>query len=106
MNADVAIKCLKVEKGCVNIDCNYCTEHNKCYLQQLIEENETQKEYIKDLQTRKDRYYLQVLEYEKQVSDWIGFYIKVRDIISGNYKILDHPRLQELRRIISEVTND
>ena len=67
-----------------------CEGHN-CYykqLQRLKVENEELKEYIKDLQVRKDRYYLQVLEYEKQISDWISFYIKVRDIISGNYEIL------------------
>ena len=72
----------------------------------ILEENEKLKEYIKDLQVRKDRYYLQVLEYEKQISGWISFYIKVRDIVSGNYEILESQGLQELRRIISEVTND
>ena len=72
----------------------------------IKEENEKLKEYIKDLQVRKDRYYLQVLEYEKQISDWITFYIKIKDIISGNYEILDCQGLQDLRRIISEVAND
>lgn len=72
----------------------------------ILEENEKLKKYIKDLQVRKDRYYLQVLEYEKQVNDWITFYIKIRDIVLGNYEILDSQGLQDLRRIISEVTND
>lgn len=67
------------------------------------QENEELKVYIKNLQERKDRYYLQVLEYERQVNDWINFYIKVRDIISGNYEMLDSQGLQDLRQIISEV---
>lgn len=43
----------------------------------LEQECEKLKEYIKDLQTRKDRYYLQVLEYERQVNDWIKWKDKV-----------------------------
>ena len=46
MKSEVAIKSLKVEKGCVNIECKYCTENKKCYLQQLIEENQKLKDYI------------------------------------------------------------
>lgn len=97
-----------------NSYCRYfkrpCTDNNfNCIWKQhgrLKEENEELKKYIKDLQVRKDRYYLQVLEYEKQISGWISFYIKIRDIILGNYEILESQGLQELRRIISEVTND
>lgn len=79
---------------------------NAYWIQAILHKIKKQKEYIKDLQIRKDRYYLQVLEYERQVSAWISFYIKVRDIISGNYEILESQGLQELKRIVSEVTND
>ena len=72
-------------------------------IDELEQENKKQKEYIKDLQVRKDRYYLQVLEYERQVNDWISFYIKVRDIVAGNYEMLESQGLQDLRRIINEV---
>lgn len=83
-----------------------CSKRQDCYykqLKRLEQENEKLKEYIKDLQIRKDRYYLQVLEYERQVNDWISFYIKVRDIVAGNYEMLEGQGLQDLRRIINEV---
>lgn len=66
-------------------------------------ENEKLKEYIKNLQVRKDRYYLQVLEFERQISDWVTFYMKISNIVSGNYETLDCQGLQDLRQIISEV---
>ena len=78
---------------------DFCKKHPFCeykataILERLEQENKELKEYIKDLQVRKDRYYLQALEYERQVSDWITFYIKN----------LDSQGLQDLRRIISEV---
>lgn len=75
-------------------------------IEELEKENEKLKEYIKNLQVRKDRYYLQVLEFERQISDWITFYMKISDIVSGNYEILDSQGLQDLRQIISEVQND
>jgi len=49
MKIKTAIRSLKVEKGCVNIDCNYCVENKKCYLQQLIEENEKLKKTIEKI---------------------------------------------------------
>lgn len=79
---------------------------NAYWTQAILHKIKKQKEYIKDLQVRKDRYYLQVLEYERQVSDWISFYIKVRDIISGNYEILDSQGLQDLRRIVNNIIAD
>ena len=99
---------------------NFCKHNPNCHYKQLKrlefelkvtkadyeaseQENKKQKEYIKDLQVRKDRYYLQVLEYERQVNDWISFYIKVRDIVAGNYEMLESQGLQDLRRIINEV---
>lgn len=72
-------------------------------IEELENENEKLKEYFKDLQVRKDRYYLQVLELERQISDWVTFYMKISDIVSGNYEILDSQGLQDLRQIISEV---
>ncbi|MBQ3943261.1 MAG: hypothetical protein II669_02990 [Elusimicrobia bacterium] len=72
-------------------------------IEELENEKEKSKEYVKDLQVRKDRYYLQVLEFERQISDWITFYMKISDIVSGNYEILDSQGLQDLRQIISEV---
>lgn len=90
--------CLAYPDMCAEID---DCEHKQ--LKCLEQENEKLKEYIKDLQIRKDRYYLQVLEYERQVNDWISFYIKVRDIIAGNYEMLESQGLQDLRRIINEV---
>lgn len=88
------------EELCKCDDVQDCTYKQ---LKRLEQENEKQKEYIKDLQARKDRYYLQVLEYERQVNDWISFYIKVRDIVAGNYEMLESQGLQDLRRIINEV---
>ena len=73
-------------------------------IEELENEKEKSKEYFKDLQVRKDRYYLQVLEFERQISDWVTFYMKISDIVSGDYEILDSQGLQDLRRIISEVT--
>lgn len=49
MKIKTAITSLKVEKGCVNMDCNYCTENKKCYLQQLIKENEKLKKALSDI---------------------------------------------------------
>ena len=36
MKTKTAITSLKVEKGCVNMDCKYCTEKEKCYLEKII----------------------------------------------------------------------
>ena len=86
-----------------------CVDNDDCYFKQLKrlqEENKELKKHIKDLQVRKDRYYLQVLEFEKQINDWVTFYMKINDIVSGNYEILDCQGLQDLRQIISEVLND
>lgn len=99
--------CDGIHDLCEQLD-DYCSIKKNCYykqLKRLEQENEKQKEYIKDLQVRKDRYYLQVLEYERQVNDWISFYIKVRDIVAGNYEMLESQGLQDLRRIINEVEN-
>lgn len=78
-------------------------ELDTSYIRKLEKENAKLKEYFKDLQVRKDRYYLQVLELERQISDWVTFYMKISDIVSGNYEILDSQGLQDLRQIISEV---
>ena len=50
MKIKAVITSLKVEKGCVNIDCNYCVENKKCYLQQLIEENARLKKTLQELE--------------------------------------------------------
>ena len=57
IKVDVAIKSLKVEKGCVNMDCKHCTEHNKCNLETILEENERLK---KNHQCYKCKHYVEV----------------------------------------------
>ena len=37
MQLKAAITSLKVEKGCVNMDCKYCTKHNECNLEKILE---------------------------------------------------------------------
>lgn len=36
MKIDIIIKNLKVKKGCININCQYCSENENCYLQKFI----------------------------------------------------------------------
>ena len=38
MKIKTAITSLKVEKGCVNMDCKYCTEKGKCNLETILKE--------------------------------------------------------------------
>lgn len=38
MKIKAAITSLKVEKGCVNMSCKYCTEKGKCNLETILEE--------------------------------------------------------------------
>ena len=38
MKVKTAVTSLKVEKGCVNIDCKYCTEKGKCNLETILKE--------------------------------------------------------------------
>lgn len=55
ISTETAIKCLKTEKGCVNMDCKFCTENKKCYLQQLIEENEKLKQALEEIREKATR---------------------------------------------------
>lgn len=36
MKVKTAVTSLKVEKGCVNMDCKYCTEKGKCNLGTIL----------------------------------------------------------------------
>jgi hypothetical protein len=54
---------------------------SNCYIKRLQEENEKLKEYIKDLQVRKDKYYLKTLDYEAKISYLIQTLKEIRDIV-------------------------
>lgn len=49
-------------------------------LKRLQEENEKAKEYIKDLQVRKDEYYLRTLDYEAKISYLIQALEEIKNI--------------------------
>ena len=64
----------------------------KNFLDEIVElkaENERLKSQIKDLQIRKDRYYLKGLEQERQISDYITLLQEIKEIaetaINGMY---------------------
>ena len=57
-----------------------------------------------ELKKKKDEYYLRTLDYETKISYLIQALEEIREIISGNYEILDPQAKQDIEKLIDEVT--
>ena len=72
-------------------------------LKRLQEENEKAKEYIKDLQVRKDKYYLRTLNYETKISYLIQALEEIKEIAKYNQSY--NPKYFMLRGDIGQIQN-